>query len=260
MTKHKPTKHQDDIRRNLRKNAEINDLQSTHDGIHTCSKGCSKPGCNRGLRDTIEEQDKQIQALTGQVRQFEEHRDIAAGLIAGLEKDKAAADRATFDAIRTITELRAEFEAFMTTPTSRLLRAERKEVVRLKAEVEQFKFTLEEERQISRQDWAGLRCEHDRVKRALEQAEAEVDRLNDLANNPYRLSKGWRPIETAPMDGTDILCFCVEPKFEGDENPWTDFRVCFFGAMTEDHACWMSHYGYEQRPTHWMPLPNPPTK
>jgi chromosome segregation ATPase len=67
------------------------------------------------------------ESLTGQVRQFEEHRDIAAGLIAGLEKDKAAADRATFDAIRTITELRAEFEAFMTNPTSRLLRAKQAE-------------------------------------------------------------------------------------------------------------------------------------
>jgi len=34
-----------------------------YDGIHTCSKGCSKPGCTRTLRDTIEEQDKQIEAL-----------------------------------------------------------------------------------------------------------------------------------------------------------------------------------------------------
>ena len=56
------------------------------------------------------------------------------------------------------------------------------ENARLKAEVERFKFTLEEERQITRQDWAGLRCEHDRVKRALEQAEAEVDRLTDALN------------------------------------------------------------------------------
>ncbi|NBS71397.1 hypothetical protein EBT31_21170, partial [bacterium] len=32
---------------------------------------------------------------------------------------------------------------------------------RLKAEVEQWKFTLEEERQIMREDWAGLRCEKD---------------------------------------------------------------------------------------------------
>lgn len=47
----------------LRKNAEINPPQSPHDGIHTCSKGCSKPGCTRTLRDTIEEQDKQIEAL-----------------------------------------------------------------------------------------------------------------------------------------------------------------------------------------------------
>jgi len=34
-----------------------------YDGIHTCSKGCSKPGCTRTLRDTIEEQNKQIEAL-----------------------------------------------------------------------------------------------------------------------------------------------------------------------------------------------------
>ena len=63
MPKPKSTKHEDDIRRNLRKNAEINPAQSPHDGIHTCSKGCKKPGCNRGLRDTIEEQDAQIEAL-----------------------------------------------------------------------------------------------------------------------------------------------------------------------------------------------------
>jgi chromosome segregation ATPase len=47
----------------LRKSAEINPAQSPHDGIHTCPKGCKKPGCNRGLRDTIEEQDAQIEAL-----------------------------------------------------------------------------------------------------------------------------------------------------------------------------------------------------
>ena len=63
MTKRKPTKHEDDVRRNLRKSAEINPAQSPHTGIHTCSKGCKKAGCNRGLRDTIEEQDAQIVAL-----------------------------------------------------------------------------------------------------------------------------------------------------------------------------------------------------
>lgn len=193
MTKRKPTKHEDDILRNirqpdrydpkarsiggpwrmvkckdgayvcyeqhleiidnLRKNAEIDSAQSSHDGIHTCSKGCSKPGCNRSLRDTIEEQDAQIEALkqdllekaaelrrlhrervhdlnqigglqeenqslAGQVRQFEEHRDTAAQIIKRLE---------------------AEVEALMTTPCSRLLRAEREENERLKAEVGRLK-------------------------------------------------------------------------------------------------------------------------
>jgi hypothetical protein len=102
-------------------------------------------------------------------------------------------------------KLKAEFEAFMITPTSRLLRSERKEVARLKAERE------------------------------------------------------WQPIETAPMDGTDILCFCVEPEFEGEEDPWTEFRVCFYGMLNEGESCWMSNFGYEQRPTHWMLLPKPPT-
>ena len=50
-------------KRKLRKKAEINHPQSPHDGIHTCSKGCSKPGCTRTLRDTIDVQDKQIEAL-----------------------------------------------------------------------------------------------------------------------------------------------------------------------------------------------------
>lgn len=100
-------------------------------------------------------------------------------------------------------------------------------------------------------------CKHGDLE--IERLKAEVEHLNELANDPYRLSKGWRPIETAPMDGTDILCFCVEPEFEGEENPHTEQRVCFFGQMQEDYSCWMSHYGYEQRPTHWMPLPKPPS-
>ena len=138
---------------NLRKNAEIDPAQSPHDGIHTCSKGCNKPGCKRGLRDTIEEQDAQIvalkqdllekaaelrrlhqervhdlnhigglqeenQSLSGQVRQFEEHRDTAAQIIKRLE---------------------AEVEALTTNPTSRLLRAEREENARLKADVERLR-------------------------------------------------------------------------------------------------------------------------
>ena len=50
-------------KRKLRKNADISPPQSPHDGIHTCSRGCKKPGCTRTLRDTIEEQNQQIEAL-----------------------------------------------------------------------------------------------------------------------------------------------------------------------------------------------------
>ena len=69
-------------KRKLRKNADISPPQSPHDGIHTCSKGCKKPGCNRTLRDTIEEQDRQIEALkrdvlekTAELRKSEEHNE-----------------------------------------------------------------------------------------------------------------------------------------------------------------------------------------
>ena len=82
MPKRKLTKYEDDVRRNLRNPAEINPAQSPHDGIHTCSKGCKKPGCNRTLRDTIEEQDAQIVALkqdllekSAELRKSEEHNE-----------------------------------------------------------------------------------------------------------------------------------------------------------------------------------------
>lgn len=56
MTKRKLTKRQDDIRRGLT-------TPKPYDSIHTCSKGCKKAGCNRGLHDTIEEQNAQIEGL-----------------------------------------------------------------------------------------------------------------------------------------------------------------------------------------------------
>jgi len=110
MTKPKLTKHEDDIRRGLRspnstppygklrKKAEINHPQSPHDGIHTCSKGCSKPGCTRTLRDTIEEQDKQIEALkrdvlekTAELRKSEEHNDALCERMQDLNSELFAA-------------------------------------------------------------------------------------------------------------------------------------------------------------------------
>jgi len=79
-------------KRKLRKNAEINPPQSPHDGIHTCSKGCSK--CSRGLRDTIEEQNQQIEALkrdvlekTAELRKSEEHNDALCERVQDLNSE-----------------------------------------------------------------------------------------------------------------------------------------------------------------------------
>lgn len=54
----------------------------------------------------------------------------------------------------------------------------------------------------------------------------------------------WRPIKTAPKDGTDLLLGfsngddVTVGSFDGDE--WFD-----------QHSFWL-------KPTHWMPLPEPP--
>ena len=85
-----------EVMENLRKSAEINPAQSPHDGIHTCSKGCKKPGCNRGLRETIEEQDAQIEALkqdlleqTAAVRNSRMANIYDLNHVGGLQEDNA---------------------------------------------------------------------------------------------------------------------------------------------------------------------------
>ena len=115
----------------LRKSAEINPAQSPHDGIHTCSKGCKKPGCNRGLRDTIEEQNAQIEALkqdlleqTAAVRHLRMERIHDLNHIGGLQEENA--------------RLKAEVDALMTNPTFRILRAERDENARLNNYIERL--------------------------------------------------------------------------------------------------------------------------
>lgn len=149
-----------------------------------------------------------------------------------------------------------------------------KENARLKAEFERL--TNENgNNSVMKEEWylkcMSARAEVERIKEVWVDKKMQEDRDYLLKENE-RLKNlsdslmaqlnfdmdGWLPIETAPMDGTDILCFCVEPEFEGEENPWTEMRVCFYGILTESESCWMSHYGYIQHPTHWMSLPKPP--
>lgn len=65
----------------------------------------------------------------------------------------------------------------------------------------------------------------------------------------------WQPIETAPKDGTHILLYSDQDVLEGY---WCDGRkrfietgYCFVGC-----GCCADSL---TPPTHWMPLPPPPS-
>jgi hypothetical protein len=71
-----------------------------------------------------------------------------------------------------------------------------------------------------------------------------------IADAGFVIEQGWQPIETAPKDGTPVLCF--EPHSMGG--------YCFVAAPNED-GDWCDNLATlnTYKPTHWMPLPAPPT-
>jgi len=99
-------------------------------------------------------------------------------------------------------------------------------------------------------------------------------------NERLRTALEWKPIETAPRDGSDIILYCPQ----GDGNPGSTYRVTV-GRWEEDYGGvqefrdidgnwigqkedegfvgWLSWDGGfsedTMMPTHWMPLPEPPT-
>jgi len=64
----------------------------------------------------------------------------------------------------------------------------------------------------------------------------------------------WRPIETAPRDGTPVLLRCKDRQMQVGE----------FANRSDGTSFWeIGHtesgpLGLLQEATHWMPLPNPP--
>jgi hypothetical protein len=64
----------------------------------------------------------------------------------------------------------------------------------------------------------------------------------------------WRPIETAPKDGSKILAWAP------DLAPISYYGVAFWAEAQEANprsvAGWF--WSYATRPTHWQPLPPPP--
>jgi hypothetical protein len=91
--------------------------------------------------------------------------------------------------------------------------------------------------------------------------ERVVSALSSQAPRPAPVSThgdGWRPIETVPKDGTRIIgftaerCDCCDPTTSGMMVlVWDDGWV---GGRENGFKLFARH-----SPTHWMPLPSPPT-
>lgn len=88
-------------------------------------------------------------------------------------------------------------------------------------------------------------CYNRRCRRELYASQDEAQALREQIAT-LKQERMWRPIETAPRDGTEILCWC----------PGIGERVLCFDA-----GCWVlagGDYANDYEPTHWMPLPPAP--
>jgi len=199
MPKRKLTKHEDDIRRGLRSP----DAPAPYDDIHTCSKGCKKPGCTRTLRDTIEEQDKQIEALkrdvlekTAELRKkaMETIHDI--NHIGGLQEEnarlKAEVEKLTFDPMSYLDDQGEWMPRHTHLAASARLKAEAVAkdylVTQLKAEVERLTAIVGADA-IDREH--GMCCDASaQVERLTKAGDAMADWL-DNQGNYGGITDGW---------------------------------------------------------------------
>jgi hypothetical protein len=63
----------------------------------------------------------------------------------------------------------------------------------------------------------------------------------------------WQPIETAPRDGTEFLGYRRGVIASAHRVQREDCEMWTFGPSSAAHELYPGH-----RPTHWMPLPDPP--
>lgn len=68
----------------------------------------------------------------------------------------------------------------------------------------------------------------------------------------------WRSIESAPRDGTPMLCYLPKPRLQSVGH----FSIGTCKQTLNSRDMWVfggSVFGFDAgKPTHWMPLPAPP--
>ena len=90
---------------------------------------------------------------------------------------------------------------------------------------------------------------------------AIIDRLNQAEEQQRKMK--WQPIETAPKDGSCVLVFpgiwnntpCSIARW--DDNKYANNPRPFWRRLDAMGSVSRSLYN---PPTHWMPLPEPPTE
>lgn len=75
----------------------------------------------------------------------------------------------------------------------------------------------------------------------------------------------WKPIKTAPKDGTPIIGLTPKNGYFGGVIgvEWVkEHKKMFFGTKVTLGGFWARscHTQIIECPTHWMPLPKPPTE
>lgn len=78
----------------------------------------------------------------------------------------------------------------------------------------------------------------------------------------------WQPIETAPKDGTEVLLWYPDLRRGMHFGRWHDEARVEFGKEVSSTRRWLAgdimlmelHSGKTFEPTHWMLIPDAPTK
>lgn len=92
----------------------------------------------------------------------------------------------------------------------------------------------------------------------IELTELERAKMAEAGRQSIACTNGWRPIETAPKDGTPVFVYGIW-QGEISKNPqyWDVFKAVY--SFDEWLVCDCDIYGaIVLGPTHWQPLPKPP--